>query len=192
MSPITLGILAASGAAPVGSYELITSTVLTSNATSITFTNLGTAAAAYKHLQIRYTARSTSASNADNISIRFNSDGGSNYSYHYLVGADTSTPISGGGSSLTYAYIPSQIVGANSSTGVFGAGIIDILDFSSTSKNKTIRALSGFNGTASSNYSRIGLSSAAWFSTSATTQIDLTNSASFLANSRFSLYGLRG
>lgn len=175
-----------------GDYELISTTILSSATSSVTFSNLASVAAAYKHLQIRYTARSTVAANADNIAIRFNGDTGSNYSYHYLVGADTSTPISGGGSSLTYAYVPSQIVGANSSSSVFGAGIIDILDFASTAKNKTLRTLSGFNGTASANYSRIGLTSAAWFSTSATTSLELSNSALFVTGSRFSLYGLKG
>jgi hypothetical protein len=179
---------------PTGSpaaYELISTTVLGSDTASVTFSGLGTSAAAYKHLQIRYAARSTSISNADNIAIRFNSDSGSNYSYHALYGADTSSALSMGGSSQTYAFLPSAGVASNSSANVFGPGIIDVLDFASTTKNKTIRALAGFNGTASANYSRISLSSNVWLSTSAITSITLSNSVLLTSGSRFSLYGLR-
>jgi hypothetical protein len=178
---------------PTGSlaaYELISTTVVgAGGVATISFPSLGTSAANYKHLQIRYTARSTVAANADNIAIRFNSDSGSNYSYHYVLGADTSTVTSGGAGSQSFTYVPSQIPGSNATVGSFGAGVVDLLDFASANKAKTIKALSGYT---MAGYQRVALSSGAWFSNAAVTQIDLSNSGNFVQYSRFSLYGLRG
>lgn len=175
-----------SGAGASADYELISTTVLGSNTATITFNT--SALSAYKHLQLRFTARSTIGGNADNMAIRFNSDSGANYSYHLLLGADTSTPTSSGGASQTFTYVPSQIVASAAASNIFSAGILDLLDFGSTTKNKTIRAFSGFH---KGDYQRVGLSSGAWFSTAAITQIDLTNSGSYVTGSRFSLYGLK-
>lgn len=187
MSPITLGILAASGAATPGSYELISTTTLSSSAASVTFSNLGTAAASYKHLQIRYTARQTAS--GGNVMIRLNGDSGSNYVHHQLYTFGSGAPGGNGDISQTWMRLGGS---TNSSYGanVFAAGIIDLLDFSSSSKNKTGRGLSGVAEPAT-NY--VYLRSGLWMSTAAVTQIDaIADGGSFAINSRFSLYGLRG
>jgi hypothetical protein len=58
-----LGILSAAGAGgggPLASdYELISTQILTSPQSSITFSSLGTYSSTYKHLQVRAVARST-------------------------------------------------------------------------------------------------------------------------------------
>lgn len=185
MSPITLGILAASGAATPGSYELITSTVLTSTASSVTFSSLGTSAAAYKHLQLRMVVRSTSSGN---VSLRFNSDTGANYAFHRLTGDSSFTVASYGLSSRTFINMPE----ATTTTNIFAPIVTDILDFSNSNKNKTIRALGGNMDTGTQ---RINFYSGAWFSTAAITSLtlsDFTSGSSFTAGSRFSLYGIKG
>ena len=51
--PIPLGFFAAAGAVAGGSYDLLETTILSSNAASVTFSNLNNYAADYQHLQIR-------------------------------------------------------------------------------------------------------------------------------------------
>jgi hypothetical protein len=71
-----------------------------------------------------------------------------------------------------------------------GAFIIDIQDYSSTSKNKTVRTFSGvdFNGSGS-----VNLYSSLWMSTSAISSLTLTsNTGEFSTNTTFALYGIKG
>jgi hypothetical protein len=171
-------------------YELIESVFLASNTATVTFNNLDQYATDYKHLQLRIVGKSTVNALADNIAIRFNNDGGNNYSYHYLL-AETNPALSSfGAASLNWAFIASMVPTTQHDSGVFGAAIVDILDSFSNSKNKTVRAFAGFRGNAS-NYGRLILSSNAWFSTAPISSILVSNSLLFTAGSRFSLYGIR-
>jgi hypothetical protein len=171
------------------SYELISTTVLASTATSVTFSLTAPQQAAYKHLQLRVASRSTDSQQYSDVLMRFNSDSASNYDWHYL---------SGGGSSVTSGYSGSVtgIFGARSAgnTAVasnFGVGVVDILDAQSTSKYKTTRALSG---EVDSGYTQVLMTSGLWLNTAAISSISLVISqgGSFVTGSRFSLYGVRG
>jgi hypothetical protein len=178
-------------------YELISTTVLSSTTASVTFSGLGTSAAGYKHLQIRAVTRNAwgapgSATNyGANGLIRFNGDSASNYRAHYLQGDGGST---GGGDygSVAACYVPDLGgVWDSHTAGSYGAFVVDVLDFSASSKNRTIRTFGGFIDGGK----RITLSSAAWFSTAAVTSIVISEDGSgggFKTGSRFSLYGLRG
>jgi hypothetical protein len=184
---IPLGVLAASGAGPVGGdYELISTTVLPSNAANVTF-DVSTFASTYKHLQIRIVAGHTNEGAGNAVVIRLNGDTGSNYVFHEL---------GGGGSSVYSVANTSQTFGLAValrqplSNTVFGAGVVDILDAYSTTKNKTIRTLTGV---ASSPNSIILLGSGLRVSTEAVSSITLLPSAGNLSTgSRFSLYGIKG
>jgi hypothetical protein len=187
MTLSALGIFSAAGAggaAPAGAYELISTTILGSNQPSVTFSNLGTYSSTYKHLQIRMVSK-TSDANSLGVLARFNSDTGSNYSWHVLLG-NGSAVSSSAGTSTTFMYAgiqPRSVDTANA----FGASVMDILDPYSTSKNKTIRSLSGVIG------SRIDLYSGNWRNTNSLTTIDIIpENGSFITASRFSLYGIRG
>lgn len=160
-------------------YELISTTVLGSNTASVTFSGLGTSAAAYKHLQVRYVANGDSASYRNRM--RLNGDTGANYATHLLFGSGSSVS-SAAGTSTTEMALSS---GANTAN-VFNAGVVDLLDFQSVSKNKTMRALVGSAG-------EVALTSGVWLSTSAVTSVSLRpDSGNFVTGSRFSIYGLRG
>jgi len=79
-----LGIIASSTSAgyAVGDYESIqTVTVGSGGAADIEFTSIP---ATYKHLQIRVLCRGTEASENKNITFRFNSYTGTNYTFHNL------------------------------------------------------------------------------------------------------------
>jgi len=183
---LPLGILASSGGAAAADYELISTTVLSSTASSVNFTSLGTAAAAYKHLQVRATVRSARNLVGDELLFGFNSDTawGTTYKGHRLYGNGSS--VSSGNTGTIYM---ADTPGATATSGAYAAVIIDILDFASTTKNKTIRALFGN----ASNNNVIMLTSGLWISTSAVTSVNLIDgNDNFAIGSRFSLYGLKG
>ena len=195
--PIPLGILAVAGAGAAGggSYELIESSFISSNTASITFSNLDTYASTYKHLQIKFTGRTNRASEAlDRIAIRFNNDSSSSYSTHNLYGTGSSVLSFFFGASQTSINSVNHfdLFGSTEPNDRFGAGIIDILDFSNTSKNTTVRIMSGIGG--GSVGSRIAISSGLFINTAAITSVTILSAfaASFVSGSRFSLYGIRG
>jgi hypothetical protein len=170
-------------------YDLLSSTILTGNQASVTFSNISTTySSTYKHLQLRIVARSDSGQQYDDSIIRFNSDSGSNYAYHAMSGTGSSV-VSNAATSQTS--IPVQrVAGGASTSGIFGAVIIDIPDAFSTSKNKTIKSLTGYYVSVG----RVDLVSGLWMSTAAinTIFIDAVTGSNFVSGSRFSLYGIKG
>jgi hypothetical protein len=158
---------------------------------SITFAGIPNT---YKHLQIRGIAQSNRATYPDSLQMRLNGDTGTNYSNHYLFG-DGSTTTAVGYASQNQINTSSTVPSSSYTTSMFGASVIDILDYGNTSKYKTARLLIGAdtNGTAGGGYyTTIGLYSGAWLNTNAITSITLLmGSSSFTQYSQFSLYGIR-
>ena len=173
--------------APVtSSYESIATTTLGSNQSSVTFTESGSAWADYKHLQLRISSKTTNGSTEGVFQMTFNGDTGANYSNHNLSGYGTGTEANGWSSQN---YMRAGWTSGNNVGDVYGAQIIDILDFKSTSKNKTMRSLTGYDNNGSS---QILLVSGAWLSTSAITSFTLTPlSGQFTTYSSFALYGIK-
>ena len=170
-----------------GYYELIETTILGSATSSVTFSSLDTYASRYKHLQIRYTARGDDANPGGGIYSQLNSDSGSNYNAHYLVGNGSSVSSSTIGLSVQAL---TGIFTATTTAGSFAGGVMDLLDCYSTTKNKTFRILSGSTGTGQN---RIDLHSGLWLNTSSvTTWLLKPGTGNFIAGSRFSLYGIKG
>jgi hypothetical protein len=183
---IPLGILAASGAGVTSDYELIATAFGTGSSGTITFSSIP---ADYKHLQIRATVRSASTTTVRSINITFNNVTTNSYASHSLQGIGSSAPAASSAVAQSNINIADVIERSNSISGAYGAAIIDILDYRNTSKNTTVRALSGVR----SGTERVALSSGAFFSTSAITTITLTaNSGSYATATRFSIYGLKG
>jgi hypothetical protein len=190
---IPFGVFSAGAGAttPSSSFELISTAFGTGSSSVITFSSIPST---YKHLQIRLVARGTSNYNGY-LQIQFNGDAASNYSWHALNGGDNgSNVLSQAGSSassiLRNNYFD-DIPSASNTTDAYGGGVVDVLDYGSTAKFKTVKQLFGKN----SDYGYIvGLSSGSWRSTSAITSITLTGSdlGNFTTQSRFSLYGIKG
>jgi hypothetical protein len=188
-----LGILASSfrsGAGPEGAYDsLATVTVGSTAVASIDFVGIPSG---YKHLQIRYISRCSRVDNGDSLGIQFNGDTGANYSRHYLDG-NNSVMYAGASTSQNYCNCGYQAA-ANNTANSFGAGIMDILDYSSTSKAKTIRFLGGVedNTAAAGN---IAFRSGLWYATpAAITSIKLIatgGTQNFVQYSSFALYGVK-
>ena len=177
----------AGGGGAAGDFELISTTLITTNTASVTFASLNTTAAAYKHLQLRITDRSSASVNSQ-VGIRFNGDSGANYYEHLMNGGGSGSPTTYGGGGVTFAPMGSgSESGATASS--FSARIIDIPDFSQTTKAKLIREHYGMASSAN----KIGMFSAAWYSTSAVTSMEVfMNAGNFVDGSRLSLYGLKG
>ena len=182
---IPLGILATTaGGAAAGAYELISTTVLGANTATVSFSSIPQT---YKHLQVRMVARNSSAASQQNLAMQFNNTGGTAYASHRLFG-DGGSVYSQATTSTFYSVF--GFIGANSQTSnIFTPAVIDVLDYASTTKNKTIRGLSGFTGNLSS---RVVLGSGLFADLTAVTRLDLAmNTGDFMAGSRFSLYGIK-
>lgn len=166
------------------SYESIATVTATGSQSTLTFSSIpGT----YKHLQIRGIANDGS----DNgIVLRFNSDTGANYTQHRLSGNGTSASAAGSTGNSSAA----NIGWASGATNVYGASIIDIIDYASTSKYKTVRTFMGVDANASGgNTGAVYLSSNLWLSTAAVTSVSIIDPVlNFTAGTTFALYGVKG
>lgn len=100
----------------------------------------------YTHLQIRVYARSTYNS-SENLFMRINNVTTSFWSGNSIYGNGSSVAQASYFSS-NYADL-TGIPNAAQSSNVFGAYIIDILDYSSSSKNKTIKIIGGYDANGS-------------------------------------------
>jgi hypothetical protein len=185
-----LGVIASSTSAgyAVGDYESIqTVTVGSGGAADIEFTSIP---ATYKHLQIRVLCRGTDASDNKNITFRFNSDTGTNYTFHNLQG-DGLTVSAANGLNQT-AFVPNRMPASTAASNVFGVAIIDILDYANTNKYKIVRAISGFDTNNGTQGSVTRINSGLWLNTSAITSIKgIMNSGNIAQYSSFALYGIK-
>ena len=154
---------------------------------SVTFSSIPST---YKHLQIRFIARKNGSLNdTTNIEMNFNGSSSAIYNDHYLLGSGGGASASGSSGSVT-RIASIYFAGGGMTANTFGVGVIDILDYANTSKNKTTRQLSGVSSNASSAIDYILLGSGLYGSTSAITSITLTGS-DFVQYSSFALYGIK-
>jgi hypothetical protein len=167
------------GAPPVtNSYESIaTVSVGSGGASNIEFTSISST---YKHLQIRFLARS---SGSPDTKAQYNGDTtSSNYRSHLLYGDGSSATASSIANSAYVGYIATA-------SNTFGVSVVDVLDYASTSKYKTVRTLSGYDANGSGYailYSHL------WLSTSAISSLKIyPDSGSFTQYSHFALYGIK-
>lgn len=165
-------------------YESIaTVSVGSGGSSTITFSSIPST---YTHLQIRAIARATdSGTGSIGSLLKFNSDTTSNYRYHLIEGTGSSVISTASGQIDFIDVIERPRAGETASA--YGPMVIDILDYTNTNKYKTIRSLSGFDGNGSG---KVDFFSGVWMSTSAITQIDITN-GTFTQYSRFALYGIK-
>ena len=179
--------------APVttGDYESIATVLVGSGgASTLTFSNIPQT---YKHLQIRMINRVVGNSGGNtnsNVLIRFNSDTASNYTRHLLYDQGG---IGSAGTANNTSIFASAAPNSTNTSGIFGAAVVDILDYANTNKFKTTRALGGYdnNGVAGN---RLNLESGVWRDTSAITTILIypDNTETWAQHSHFALYGIRG
>lgn len=173
----------------------IAGSTLSSSASIYTFSSIPQT---FTHLQIRAFGRTDRPTyNVGSYSMIVNGDSGNSYSRHYLRSAPSSPSSSvesGGGASLTYIDL-GQFAGSTATSGVFGIGITDILDYTNANKYKTVRHIGGVdtNGAVSGIAGFVQMSSGARLNTDAITSLSfypIEGASNFTAGSRFDLYGI--
>lgn len=187
VSSVKTGELSLSFALNNNFMEPIATTLVGSGGTNnITFNDIPQT---YKHLQIRQIARTNRGIYVDFYKVKFNADNGSNYAYHGLYGDGTSVFS---GATTSYTQIDISRTSASSATASgFGGGIIDILDYSNSSKYKTTKALAGYDD---NGQGQIWFQSGLWMNTDPVTSITINPGVGTLFSqyTRFSLYGIKG
>lgn len=144
----------------------------------------------YTHLQLRGFIRTTNATVEDTVyAYNFNNDGNSTGSaYHLLAG--TGSGVSASGSTGSFSSVLGFAPAANANANVYGAFILDILDYANTNKNKTLRVLCGYDNNGSGT---IGLHSNVPLTrpgTNAITTLSILCNGNITADSRLDLYGI--
>jgi hypothetical protein len=168
-------------------YDFESIATITGNGSASTFT-FSSIPSGYTHLQIRLIARGVRAFTTEQFAIRFNGDTGNNYAYHKLVGDGVSLIASA--TTSTNIIYPFAFPAATATANCFTAGIIDIYDFASTNKTKTIRALGGYD-IGSGSPSEDNVSSGFWNNTAAITSVTVRSNGAFTTTSQFALYGIK-
>jgi hypothetical protein len=178
--------------APTGAYDSLQSATLGATTAQITFANIPST---YSHLQIRYSAQTNRATYlVDDMSLRLNGNGGSNYwSFTQYSGGNTSNAVSTS-EATTSLFVPFAF-NSNATGAIWSMGWINLYDYSSATKVKSVTGYAGFdaNGATAGGYGTTVLNYAGrWNSTNAVNSITIRAEGSFLAGTRFSLYGIKG
>lgn len=175
---ITAGLYGV-GVAPVtSSYESISTLSVTSGTqAALEFTSIPST---YKHLQLRFFGSATS-NTSGTIQINGNTTTG-NYWTHTLLGNGSSA------SATAYNNIYAPYYTSTGSN--FGVYVLDLLDYTSTSKLKTLRLLGGYDANGSGN---VFLQSVNFNSTSAVSSIKLLidGSTNWNTGTHAALYGIK-
>jgi hypothetical protein len=168
---------------------------LTSATSTVVFDNIPQG---YTNLHLRITARCTSAYKYDEIDLRFNSDTSNNYRWHGMyANAGNGTGGNNGGAAIGYIRlgdVSASTAGANK----HGVCIATIPNYTSTTKAKTLWAVSGFDDNGTNGIDGyVNFRSGLWFKNTssvyeAVTKISLTTTENFSENSHFALYGMKG
>jgi hypothetical protein len=186
MSPI-LGIIASTKFVTQSSYESIATINVGSGGTAdVTFNSIPST---YTHLQIRGIVKTAFSNNQDGLKIQYNGDTSAIYNYHYL-GGNGSVTYSGGNPSATN-FMQSVSIAGNNNTNVFGALVLDVLDYANLNKYKVQRAL---GGTDSNGAGVVEMWSGLYLATTAITSIKLFsfNGSNLNQYTQFALYGIKG
>jgi hypothetical protein len=177
----------AGSSVPTAFESISTVTVGAGGAANVEFTSIPST---YKHLQVRITSRDNrSTLVTNNIFVQINSDTGTNYSYHALLGDGSSASVTNG------TNFSEMVAGSNAASGatsgVMGVSVFDILDYADTNKYKTTRTLTGVDNSGSG---VIRLWSGNWRNTASTTSLKFypSSSATIQQYSSFALYGIKG
>ena len=175
------------------SYESIATVNPTGGASTISFSSIPST---YTHLQIRGIMHDNygtdkAPNTGFDMGVQFNADStGANYARHHLYGNGSSAVAAGAANSLITLPGTNQI----STADYMSVMIIDIHDYASTTKYKTLRAFNGAdaNGTGTTNRV-VALNSGLWMNTAAINEITLVAyGTGFVAPTQFALYGIKG
>lgn len=157
-------------------YKLISSTTLSATSATVTFTGI---TSRYTDLVLISSAKNTTSSNS-HITIRFNSDSGSNYSSTYMYNTGSGAGSLGSESNLTNGYL------ARHDDAQYAVGITSFMDYANSTTFKALLSRGGNQGDITQAFV------STWRSTSPITSFILYPNAgsNFASGSSFKLYGV--
>ena len=168
--------------------QLISETVLTGDAATITFTSIP---ATFKHLQIKWFARNDNDAINVEVQLTFNNDTGNNY-HRLLTYIDHGNAYTATGE-VGQAYLDGgRCAAGQAPADTFDMGEIHINGYASAVGEKAVIVANG-NKTSDLVGGMLNMVNHGWWDAgvAAITEIDLDASAgNFIAGSVFSLYGL--
>jgi hypothetical protein len=166
---------------PFSSFESIASASGTGSSATISFTSIPQT---FTHLQIRGIAKPTMVDAVIRLGYNGITDA-TQYNTHVLYGDGTAGSFYENNQHYIYGFSNNVATGD-----IYGAGVIDILDYKNTNKFKVAKALTGYDKNGSGS---IILTSHLYRSTNAITQVDLIlNQGNFTTGTRIALYGIKG
>ena len=168
------------------SFESIATATGNGTSSTISFTSIPSG---YKSLQIRGIARAgTTGTTAGRFNISFNG-ATTDYATHSLLGNGTTVSATTNDFGGTAIFGFSAVAEGGLAANTFNAFIIDIIDYTSTSKTKTIKMFDGgdYNGSGA-----VRLVSGLWSGTSAITSITLlATGGNYTSGTSIGLYGVK-
>jgi hypothetical protein len=171
------------------SYESIATLNGTGSSATISFTSIPST---YKHLQIRMIHKGSTTGGGDTYCwIRLNNSA-TNYSAHNISGDGATVSQDSYNLATEMEQVIRTINSGSTQTSVFSVGIIDIQDYSSTTRNKTLRAFSGYDNNGAGT-ARLG--SGTFYNTTAVSSVQIIyqgGSNAWTTGSQFALYGIKG
>jgi len=174
----------------IGVWELISETVLTGNAASVTFTSIPQG---YRHLVLVFSARTDRAAEEDQIDVRLNGDAGANYDWLQIKG-DVGVGVATSGARAASSMRLASCEGANSAANGFTGGHIQFDYYATADRLKTgYGPGSGIFGDVNADTDlHLKIRYGHRRNAAATTAIALfpQTGLNFVAGSRFTLYGV--
>lgn len=169
------------------SYDSIATVTVGAGGTStVTFSSIPST---YKHLQLRYIARTGRARDAaSGLTMRINSS----YpvvGHEILANPNTAT---GGGGNPGIGSLMLCAPGVNAASNAFGTGIVDFFEYADSNKNKTIRALSGSETNTEGQMKFLSLLVNSTTNISSITFETVDGGTNIQQYSYFALYGIKG
>jgi hypothetical protein len=172
-------------------YTLISSSVLSTTATSVTFSSIP---ATYTDLIMKWSSRSNSASNGTFGTFRFNGSSSTNYSTRILY-SNGSTVSNDAVSSRDDLFSEFLTNGGASTSSTFSSGELYFPSYTSSTYKPVL--VDSRTETNASTQAYIGMVAGLWSNTSAITSLTIYSgstaspSDSFVSGSSFYLYGIK-
>ena len=170
--------------------EAIETVYLEADAASVTFDSV----AGYEHLQLRFSFGSDVPSGDwKSLTLQFNDDTGSNYTYVQMYAYGTSKTWFGSNSTNTRnGWMSTYDDESVADTYGYGGGVLIIPDYLNANKNTACLEAGGVNNQGGANRGMQGTSWGLWDDTAAVTKIKITpQDDSWLRGTVFSLYGIK-
>jgi hypothetical protein len=163
---------------------------LSSATNPVSFTSIPST---YTHLQLRWNARSTYAGTSSSIYFIINNKtAATDWSHHELYASGTGALSRNSAASTNSPILPAAIPANTGLANTYGVGIIDIADYTNTTKRKVFRAFYGQNQNATTQ-GVVGIGGGQPITLAVTdpiTQLDLYFDGNGAIGSSFNLYGI--